>query len=119
MASIAAEGMPTDMSLDISTDVDNSNRLRFEVTCPENTYVGFTYGSTLSEIDTVRFVCFGSGTVEDQFGQDPALPKMDDVENYVDTTATIDTDTGIYTIVTYRQLDTGDAAEDHIFSCTE
>ena len=59
------------------------------------------------DIDMVRFVCTGAGSVEDLFGQGYTQPLTDTTDDYVETTVSIDA--GIYTFTTYRDLDTGDA----------
>ena len=91
------------------------NKLKYNVSCPVNTYLGISSKPSMLGTDMVVFQASDSGSVLDLWSQTFSTPAVDEINNYeVESITILD---NIYTFIAYRSLDTGDTAQDTPVSC--
>ena len=113
----AQAGLPEGFSFDIVLDSE-SGMLKYDVTMPENTYLGLVYGKGMFGVDMVVFTAAGDGTVSDHWSTNWGVPPEDAQNDYMNTQ--VQKDGGSYVFTTYRDLVTSDPnEEDYQFDTKE
>ena len=72
-----AADLPCDFKFTMGTDPNDSTRLKYEVSLPENTWFGVAYGNGMYNTDLGRFVGGDGGSVEDLWGSGYFMPSQD------------------------------------------
>ena len=105
--------LPDGFSFSIDLDAE-TNMLKYDVTIPENTYLGLAYGRGMNNVDMVVFSASGFGSVTDHWSKSIGAPPEDKQNDYMNTQ--VDISGGSYTFTTYRDLVTSDPnGEDYQF----
>ena len=76
--------MPEGFSFDITKDID-TGLIKFDATVPENTYLALAFGKGMINVDMVRFVGAGDGSVEDLWSKFYGKPLTDAQNDYMNT----------------------------------
>ena len=113
----AQTDLPDGFSFGISLDSE-TGMLKYDVTIPEDTYLGLVYGKGMFGVDMVVFTAAGDGLVTDHWSKFFGAPPDDAQNDYMNTQ--VDVSGGSYTFTTYRDLVTSDPnEEDYQFTTFE